>query len=198
MNSSKISTKLNSIVRAIELMTNLSLDGFQLLHAVYAVEYFLNGLVQRKCNFDLVFFEKHEKLCIPRGTASSNATKYLLARAAIIRHLSVHLQKPQTSIEIHEFQSYNDPKFQQYLTASGVYFVMCHDGANPVPASQDPLILTKSEAEKIQVDHGEATRKIAFRIMICWFINQGYNVALINGLEWADTKVSDAHFPFRE
>ena len=184
-------------MRAAELIANLSLDGFQLLHAVYAVEYFLNGLVQRKCNFHLVFFEKHQELCIPRGTASSNAIKYILARIAIIRHLSVHLQKSQFSIEIHKFQSYNDPKFKQYLSASGVYFVMCHDGANPVPVSQDPLIMVKPEAEKTQIEHEETTRKIAFRVMICWLINQGYNAALINGLEWADTKVICFHFCLR-
>lgn len=32
-------------------------DGFQLLHAVYAVECFLANLKKRKCNFHLIFFE---------------------------------------------------------------------------------------------------------------------------------------------
>ncbi len=153
------------------------------------MEYFLNGLVQRKCNFHLVFFERHEESCVPRGVSSSNGFKYTLARAAIIRHLSVHLPKSQPSIELHVFRSYFDPRFQQYLHASGVYFVMCHDGANPVPASQDHLILAKSEAERTQIEHEETSRKLALRTMICWLIRQGYNVALINGLEWADTKV---------
>ncbi len=170
-------------------MADLSLGGFQLLHAAYAVEYFLNGLVQRKCNFHLVFFERLKKLCIPRGTSALNSNKYTLARAAIIRHLSVHLPKSRPSIELHVFQSLTEPRFQQYLNASGVYFVMCHDGANPVPASQDPLILVKSEAERTRIEHQETSRKVAFREMICWLINQGYNAALINGLEWADTKV---------
>lgn len=153
------------------------------------MEYFLNGLVQRKCNFHIVFFERHEELCIPRGTSASNSNKYTLARAAIIRHLSVHLRKSRPSIELHVFQSLNDTKFLHYLNASGVYFVMCHDGANPIPASQDPSILVKSEAERTRIENQETSRKVAFRAMICWLINQGYNAALINGLEWADTKV---------
>ena len=170
-------------------MTNFSLGGFQLLHAAYTVEYFLSGLVQRKCNFHVVFFERHKELCIPRGSSFSNSIKYVLARAAIIRHLSVHLRKSQPSTEIRVFQSYHDPQFQHYLNASGVYFVMCHDGANPVPAYEDPSILAKSEAERILIEDKEASRKFAFRLMICWLISQSYNVALINGLEWADTKV---------
>lgn len=37
--------------------------GFQLLHAVYAVECFLANLRKRKCNFHLVFFEG--TICAP-------------------------------------------------------------------------------------------------------------------------------------
>lgn len=32
-------------------------DGFQLLHAIYAVERFLENLVKRHCNFHIAFFE---------------------------------------------------------------------------------------------------------------------------------------------
>ena len=173
-------------------MADISLGGFQLLHAAYAVEYFLNGLVQRKCNFHLVFFKRHEELCIPRGVSSSNGMKYMLARAAIIRHLSEHLRESRPSIELHMFLSFGDPKFRQYLNTSGVYFVMCHDGANPVRPTQDPSIQAKSGAERTQIERREKSRKVAFRAMICWLINEGFNVALINGLEWADTKVIDA------
>lgn len=42
-------------------------DGFQLLHAVYAVECFLANLKKRKCNFHLVFFEG---TCVPRSRRS--------------------------------------------------------------------------------------------------------------------------------
>ena len=40
-------------------MTKLltSIDGFQLLHAVYIVERFLENLVKRHCQFHIAFFE---------------------------------------------------------------------------------------------------------------------------------------------
>lgn len=41
-----------------------ALDGFQLLHAVYVVERFLENLVKRKCNFHIVFFESELLTCI--------------------------------------------------------------------------------------------------------------------------------------
>lgn len=66
---------------------------------------------------------------------------------------------------------------------------MCHDGANAVPTLEEPLIQSKSEAEKRDIEIAELERKTAFRAFICELIRRGYNVALINGLEWADTKV---------
>lgn len=38
-----------------------SVDGFQMLHAVYTVESFLLNLLRRKCKFDLVFFESADQ-----------------------------------------------------------------------------------------------------------------------------------------
>lgn len=68
---------------------------------------------------------------------------------------------------------------------------MCHDGANPIPRPTD-LSLPEAKEGQADVDAQEMSRKVAFRVMICWLINESYNVALINGLEWADTKVASA------
>ena len=46
------------------------IGGFQLLHAVYEVEAFLQNLRQRRCNFHLVFFNSNERLCIPPNTSA--------------------------------------------------------------------------------------------------------------------------------
>lgn len=163
--------------------------GFQLLHAVYAVEYFLQGLIQRKCNLHVVFFDNHKDLCLPRGVAAISRPKYLLARAAIQRHLSVNLRNSHPTLEVHSFASERDTAFREYLKATGVYFVMCHDGANPVPLSTELSSRGPNEEEQAEIDAKETSRKVAFRTMICWLISESYNVALINGLEWADTKV---------
>ena len=119
-------------------------------------------------------------------------SKYLLARAVIQRHLSVNLQKSYPTLGIYSFASEQDAGFAEYLKATGVYFVMCHDGASPAPQSTSMSLLGASEDEQAKVDTQESSRKVAFRMMICWLIKQGYNVALINGLEWADTKVACA------
>ena len=38
-------------------LLRLEIDGFQLLHAVYAVEKYLDNLVSRGCKFSIVFFD---------------------------------------------------------------------------------------------------------------------------------------------
>ena len=167
----------------------LKTGGFQLLHAVYVVEYFLQGLIQRKCNFHIVFFGNHKDLCLPRGVSAANKPKYMLARAAIQRHLSVNIPKSQPTLVIHSFASIQDTAFQEYLRATGVYFVMCHDGANPLP------LPVNDEKAQTEIAAQETSRKVAFRQMICQLISQSYSIALINGLEWADTKVSCAFAP---
>jgi hypothetical protein len=60
--------------------------------------------------------------------------------------------------------------------SSGVYFIMCHDGATQ--AISEP-----------QTPRDRFT-KFRFRRMIRLFVLLGFNVALINGLEVRDTKVS--------
>ena len=138
----------------------------------------------------IVFFDDHKELCVPRSTSTIKRQKYLFARAAIIRHLRMNLQKSHPTIEVHVFQRIRSKEFVEFLTITGVYFVMCHDGANPVAASNDPAIQKLSDEAQGLIEQQESTRKVLFRAMICFLINQGYNVALINGLEWQDTKVS--------
>ncbi|KAL8664973.1 MAG: hypothetical protein Q9168_007806 [Polycauliona sp. 1 TL-2023] len=165
-------------------------DGFQLLHAVYAVEHILQGLLQRKCVFHIVFFNVHKELCIPRATPSGSKKNYLLARAIIIRHLEVHLPLSHPTVKVYNFSSVLDPAFQNYLNASGAYFIMTHDGANPSPPSKDSR-LKRHKLDLPSVEREEHRRRLMFRTTIFAVIDRGYNIALIDGLEWMDTKVSD-------
>lgn len=162
-------------------------EGFQLLHAIYAAEYLIKGLVQRKCNFHLVFFDDHEHLCVPENAALVNQSKYLLARSVLLRHLRKHLPQSHPTIHVHNFNSAAGPDFREYLMQSGAYFMLCHDGANPtLPSGKSSE--TSDDNIKSHEDN-EYSKKVAFRSLICLMINRGYNVALINGLEWMDTKV---------
>ncbi|KAI4193543.1 MAG: hypothetical protein LQ346_003899 [Caloplaca aetnensis] len=165
-------------------------EGFQLLHAVYAVENFLQGLLRRKCVFHIVFFDAHQHLCIPRATPSTRRDKYLLARAIVIRHLKVHLKISHPTIRVLAFQSVTDEAFQEYLLASGAYFVMTHDGANPSDLESDRSVQERIPGlDLAAVEREELQRKVRFRSTIFSILEQGYNVALIDGLEWMDTKI---------
>ena len=103
------------------------------------------------------------------------------------------LIKPsQSSIQLHSFTSIADPLFKEYLSSAGVYFVMCHDGAS---MSQEFQYIGKDEDNvdlKHFVEDDEHQSKAIFRGMILSLLNEGYNVALINGLTWQDTKVLSA------
>lgn len=86
------------------------------------------------------------------------------------------------------FESIRDPEFEHYLNASGVYFMLCHDGANSANASDGYPPLDGDMVSRLRVEAEELVRKVMFRGMILSLIKRGYNVALINGLEWMDTK----------
>ena len=157
------------------------------------MERFLSGLIQRHCNFHVVFFDVHRELCIPPGIAGSNRPKYLLARSVIRRHLKINLGLAHPSIRIETFLSPQDMNFHRYLEATGVYFVMCHDGAH---VHQTPINATSVEENKEDPtpDRQEIFRKARFRYFMLKLIARGYNVALINGLEFIDTKVRSSNF----
>ena len=157
-------------------------SGFQLLHAAYNVEQFLHNLAKRKCNFHVVFFGNTKALCVPPAAIHANASKYLLARAAIIHHLKANLPGAQLGIAIHEFQSYTSPEFVEHLTLHSPYFVMAHDGAASIYRKG-------KHTKEVQTQESLNGIRAALREMVLFFIERGLNVALINGLEWRDTKV---------
>ena len=81
-----------------------------------------------------------------------------------------------------------DVSFQRYLIDTGVYFVMCHDGANIDPITSTEASLRQVGDDLARIETQEKSRKTRLRGIIFTFLNQGYNIALINGLEFIDTK----------
>ncbi|KAF2097657.1 P-loop containing nucleoside triphosphate hydrolase protein [Rhizodiscina lignyota] len=138
-------------------------NGFQLLHAAYNVEFFLKRLIARNCKFHVAFFDDHEELCVPATATASNRQKYLLARAAIIRHLKLNVTDEFPTFT---FPSASCTEFQEYLQDTGMYFVMCHDGAHSSDASKSHL-----------------------RYFMHFLVARGYNIALLNGIEFHDSKI---------
>lgn len=152
--------------------------GLQLLHAVYNVEHFLHQLLKRKCNFNIVFFDSNRDFCVPPSITKENACRFLLARAAIIRHIQTNVSRAHPNLTARVFRSWTSPDFVEYLQTTSPYFLMAHDGAESVDRTAEPQGLGP---------HGGA--KVVLRDMILSFIGRGYNVGLVNGLEWRDTKV---------
>ncbi|RYN78121.1 hypothetical protein AA0119_g13556, partial [Alternaria tenuissima] len=178
-------------------------NGFQLLHAVYIVEKFLQDLLSRRCRFQVVCFDQNEELCIPPNAGRTDWPKYALARSVIFRHLARNLNSDERVI-LKRFTSFMDDEFVQYLNDSGTYFVMCHDGAMP-DASRSHLALRSDGGEDLESYEDDQVlpretknsasssstgrlRKQNLRAMILWFISNRYNVALINELQCTDSK----------
>lgn len=154
-------------------------DGFQMLHACYLVENFLRHLKERKCNFHIAFFDDHANLVTPPWFPGREASKYMLTRAAIIRHMTVNLAPAYPEIKVTSFPSMHDKAFTDYLHNSGMYFIMCHDAAIPMHDVE------RKALKKQDVKHYQKV----LRRMIISFVQTGYNIALIDGLEYRDTKV---------
>ncbi|KAF3801193.1 putative helicase [Colletotrichum gloeosporioides] len=72
-------------------------DGFQLLHAVHAVETFLSKLQERGCNFHVLWFDSQEQLCVPHDVFEKNRHKYLLTRAVLMEHLRTPTPRDNTT-----------------------------------------------------------------------------------------------------
>lgn len=179
----------------LECLSDQNIDfdpGYQLLHASYAVEKFLHGLVSRRCNFHIAFFDDFQEFCVPQSASSATKEKYLLARAAIIRHLQVNLQNVHPDIEVHRFSSTTSDTFTEYLRTTDIYFVLCHDGAS-VQDVKKRVILQKNldalQDEEDNTSERERAAKASFRTLIYSLMQRGYSTALVNGLEWQDTKV---------
>ena len=164
--------------------------GLQLLHASYSVEKFLHGLVSRRCNCHIAFFYEHQDLCVPQDASPAVSEKYLLARVAIIRHLQANLRPVHPDIEVKVFPSATSAGFEEYLRATDVYFILCHDGASTKDvgerALRKDLNSLKSEGKSLQERHEQY--KASLRKLIYSMMQRGYSTALINGLEYQDTK----------
>ncbi|KAF7555852.1 hypothetical protein G7046_g6455 [Stylonectria norvegica] len=138
-------------------------NGFQLLHAVYAVEDFLNNLQKRGCNFDIAFFRDLRDVCVPTGTADEDAYKYYLARTIIIRHL----ERAVDDSQVLEFDSYESEACQKYLSDYAIHFVLCHEGEGD----------------------DDGPHMVQLRHLIWKCVDGGNNVAIINSMTWKSSKV---------
>lgn len=174
-------------------------NGFQQLHASWAVEHFLRNMLSRRANFHVVFFDQHRELCVPSFASAASRAKYLLAREAIIRHLSVNLKPTYPDVQINIFPSVESEEFAEYSTHTDFYFLLCHDGASS-KALRKAISDKSADAEDNdsgvedddvteEDDENEVHKKTIYRQLIHWFMGQGHNIVLINGLEFQDARI---------
>ncbi|KAF5966917.1 dead deah box helicase [Fusarium coicis] len=137
--------------------------GFQLLHAIQAVEKFLVDLKNRDCNFDIVFFRDFEDVCASQGSAGwKHPYKFKLTRRILIQHLT----RSVFDFKILEFDSFESQESRMYLTNNAIHFILCDDGRG---ASLD--------------------QSVRLRHLIWKVISSGRNVAIINSISWKSSKV---------
>ncbi|CAJ2502285.1 Uu.00g096790.m01.CDS01 [Anthostomella pinea] len=112
--------------------------AFQLLHAISAVETFLNHWKSRGCSFHVVFFDdsKHG-VFLDKGkenrhspdTPQAKQIKYRLTRTILIQHLQRCATDDSSNSDIiFCFPSIGSDAFTAYLAENLATFLLCHDG----------------------------------------------------------------------
>ena len=70
--------------------------------------------------------------------------------------------------------------------------MMCHDGSHAASIISGDEKKNNEEGGKVS-NVAEDRSARAFRAMILWLTLLGFNVALVNEVEWRDSKVSSMH-----
>ncbi|KAI0443539.1 hypothetical protein F4803DRAFT_574291 [Xylaria telfairii] len=146
--------------------------GFQLLHAVFAVESFLKNLQVRGCNFHVIFFDNQAELCAPLTAPENARYKYQLTRAILIQHLRRSTTKASAKDDagpVFSFPSIDSPHFYKYLAQHPATFLLCHDG-------RDALLQY-------------SPKQAAYHYMIHQFLRLKRSVALIHGTEFKSSRL---------
>ncbi|KAL9943049.1 hypothetical protein D7B24_009616 [Verticillium nonalfalfae] len=156
-------------------------DGMQLLHAVYAVEQFLDELRQRGCNFDILFFNAHANAVLPESVAAENASmataKFALARTVLIEHLKRHarnvgnVSERRTNVTV--FDDFDSEDFRRYRAENAVHFFLCNEGTSY--GENDESV--------------GAGRTVVLRHFIYRLVSEGYHVAVINDVQFMSSKI---------
>ncbi|ATY61484.1 DEAD DEAH box [Cordyceps militaris] len=147
-------------------------DGFQLLHAIHAVETFLWNLQRRGCQFHIVWFSSHERICIPPDSSPTASGFYRLTRAILIQHFKHHFSGNEISFQ---FPTVESVEFEKHLATNSLRFFLCLDGFS-----------LDAGASLFARGHLEFINQIGSR---------GYSVALIDTFEFKSSKAFASVLP---
>jgi hypothetical protein len=118
----------------------------------------------------VVWFDKYEHLCIPRGVPQYHEYKYRLARAVLAQHLANPSNRGQDQPPCsYQFQSLDCDAYRDYLARNAVHFVMCSHGE-----------ATRSEQDPVSLENLSIGYQVA---------RAGYCVAFIDDIDFQSSKV---------
>lgn len=125
----------------------------------------------------LTLILENAELCVPPGISAAHRSRYLLARNVIKNHLTLRLPTTQPHVLINTFTLLESDEFKEYLHVTPVHFVMMHDGSSRSTKTSDGT------------PNYEQVAKVLFRGMVWFWNNHRLNVALVNQIEFRDSKV---------
>ncbi|KAJ7238504.1 hypothetical protein B0H12DRAFT_92205 [Mycena haematopus] len=142
-------------------------DGsFQLLHAYYIVERTLLEFINRRANFEIVFWQANYHSTINTGHSCFKVASRHLARSLLFEHL-VKLD----GVAVHTFTDLNDPLWRRFESTRRPMFVLVNDGG----------VVSKDRF------HNE--RALLQRLFLFQLINGGMAIGLLNDAEFHDSKI---------
>ncbi|KAG8926836.1 hypothetical protein FRC01_008316 [Tulasnella sp. 417] len=100
--------------------------SFQLLHAVWSAEKLVSEFVNRRCNFEIAFFECNEHLTLYGGddTSSFVVSSRRLARTILKSHLE------QLEIPVTTFKAPAGKEWKEFVDSKKPMCVLCNDGSH--------------------------------------------------------------------
>ncbi|KAJ6557124.1 hypothetical protein B0H10DRAFT_1967384 [Mycena sp. CBHHK59/15] len=139
--------------------------SFQILHAYYILETTLLEFINRRANFEIVFWQANYHSTVHTGTSSFVVASRHLARSLLFEHLL------KLDVVVHTFEDLDDPSWLRFQVDRKPMFVLINDGG--------------------VVDQGgfQAERTFLQRIFLFRIMNGGMAIALLNGAEFRDSKI---------
>ncbi|KAJ6601172.1 hypothetical protein DFH09DRAFT_1257794 [Mycena vulgaris] len=138
--------------------------SFQLLHAYYILETILLQFINRRANFEIVFWQVNYHSTVHTGASSFIVASRHLARSLLFEHLL------KLDVAVHTFEDLDDLSWIRFEAERRPMFVLVNDGG--------------------VADQGgfQAERTLIQRIFLFQLVNHGMAIALLNGAEFRDSK----------
>ncbi|KAK7063652.1 hypothetical protein R3P38DRAFT_2819611 [Favolaschia claudopus] len=141
--------------------------SFQVLHAYFILEQTILEFVNRRANFEIVFWQVNHNNTINTGHSHFRVASRHLARSLLFEHLL-----KLDGVVVHTFHDLDDPSWLQFQSTRRPMFVLANDGG------------VVSDDDKFQNE-----RLLLQRLFLYQLVHGGLAIALLDGAEFRDTKI---------